>query len=118
MDFPHFLRQAGKQNIDIMLVPAYDWKEITPLHAEMASFVAIANGFSLIRPNGKGLSAVFDFRGNEIASLNTFSTNEKILLAEVPVKSPTTIYFLIGNVIVLLSFLFLIFALVLRILKK
>lgn len=118
MEFPKYIRQAGKQSIDIMLVPAYDWETITPLHAQMASFEAIQNGFSLVRPNGKGLSAVFDNYGNIIAKLTTYESNSKILIADLPVKSVVTVYSKTGNVFVLLCLLFMLLVISLRLAKK
>lgn len=32
MDFPAFIRQAARAGVDIMLVPAFDWKPIKPFH--------------------------------------------------------------------------------------
>ena len=107
MEFPRFIRQAGKQHVDIMLVPSFDWRGITPLHAEMASFEAIQNGFSLLRPNGQGLSAAFDYQGRVIAQMNTLQTDSKIMFADLPVKSASTIYPIISDLLVFLSVLYL-----------
>jgi apolipoprotein N-acyltransferase len=35
-DYAGFIRQAGKNKVDIMFIPANDWKEIDPLHTHMA----------------------------------------------------------------------------------
>ncbi|GET34334.1 apolipoprotein N-acyltransferase [Prolixibacter bellariivorans] len=111
MEFPRFIRQAGKQNVDIMLVPSFDWPGITPLHAEMASFEAIQNGFSLLRPNGQGLSAAFDYQGRVLAQMNTLTTDSKIMYADLPIKSATTISPVVGDLLVFLSVLYLFFIL-------
>ena len=29
--YPNFVRQAGKANVDSMLIPVHDWEAITPL---------------------------------------------------------------------------------------
>ncbi len=97
MDFPGLVRQAGKQGTDIMLVPADDWEEITPWHTKMASFRAVENGFSMVRSTREGLSAAFDSRGRTLASLNSFESDQTILIADVPSKGTFTIYPIIGD---------------------
>ena len=118
MDFPDLLRQAGKNHIDIMLVPAFDWKEITPFHAYMASFETIQNGFSLLRPNGTGLSAAYDNHGKLVAQSDTFTSECKIMYADLPTKSFTTFYSLIGYVFPYLAMIYLILIVTKKIVTK
>jgi len=40
-DMNHQIMQTAKQAVDIMLVPAFDWAEITPIHSQMASTQSI-----------------------------------------------------------------------------
>jgi len=117
-DIPNLTEQAGQKSIDIMLIPAFDWKEISPFHSQMSSFTAIENGFSLIRPNGSGSVAVYDYLGKVIAEMNTFDSDDKLLYAEVLIESTTTVFSKIGNVFVYACLLFLILALGLRFVKN
>ncbi len=109
LDMTHYIKQAGKQSVDILLVPAYDWEGITPLHSQMAAVQAIQFGCNIVRSNGKGLSAAFNYKGKEIASLNNFTSEEKIMYAQLPVKTDPTIYSTIGNVFIACCLLFLFF---------
>ncbi len=118
MEFTEFIRQAGQQNINIMLVPSFDWKEITPLHSHMAAFEAVQNGFALIRPNGKGLSAIYGHKGNKVASMNTMESGLKVLFAELPIVSIQTAYSKAGNILVPISLIFTLFFIFLRIRLK
>jgi apolipoprotein N-acyltransferase len=97
MDFPGLIRQAGKSKVDLMLVPADDWKEINPIHTYMSSLRAIENGFSMVRSTKDGLSAAFDYQGRLVASLDEFKTGKKIMLADLPTKGTQTLYTLIGD---------------------
>jgi len=117
LDLPKYISQAGKNSIDIMLVPAFDWEGITPLHSQMACLAAIQYGFTVIRSNGKGLSAVYDYKGKEVSSVNTFESNEKILMAEIPIKSKSTVYSKTGDILVYLGMAFIFLISVLRILN-
>ena len=103
LDMNNYMKQAGKQAIDILLVPADDWAEITPLHSQMACLEAIQYGFSLVRANGKGLTAIYDYMGNTIASVNTLTSDTKIVYADVPVRSVKTLYSTFGDLIVYLA---------------
>lgn len=97
MDFPTFINQAGKKNVDIMLVPANDWKEITPYHANMSKLRAIENGFSMVRCTGRGLSLAVDYKGNVLSQLDYYKTKENIMISDVPIKGTKTIYATMGD---------------------
>jgi len=96
-DFPNFIRTAGKNQTEIMFLPANDWKAIDPIHTSMAITRAIENGFSLVHPAGQGLSVATDNRGRIISSLDYFRTDEQIMYADVPVQHAFTLYPLIGD---------------------
>ena len=97
MDFPSLGRQAGRAGADLMLVPADDWKAIDPLHTHVAVFQAIGNGFSMIRPTYEGLSVAVDYQGRVLAALDDFTTEEVVMIADVPTEGVTTIYSRIGD---------------------
>jgi apolipoprotein N-acyltransferase len=97
MDFPTFINQAGKKNVDIMLVPANDWKEITPYHPNMAKLRAIENGFSMVRATGQGLSLAVDYNGKVLNQLNYYQTEENIMISDIPIKGVKTIYAKFGD---------------------
>lgn len=98
MDFPSFINKAGKENVDIMLVPANDWKAITPLHANMSKLRAIENGFSLVRCTGNGLSIATDHLGKTLCELDYYKTKEQIMISDIPIKGVKTIYAQIGDI--------------------
>ncbi len=95
--FPNFIRQAGKNEVELMFIPANDWKEVDPIHTRMAITRAIENGFSLVRPAGQGLSAVTDNRGRILSSMDFFTSSEQIMYADVPVNHSNTVYSHIGD---------------------
>jgi apolipoprotein N-acyltransferase len=109
LDMQHYIKQIGEKNIDLLVVPAYDWKEITPLHSNMASIQAVQFGCSIVRANGNGESAIFDFNGIKTASLNSFNSNKKIMYGKIKVGTITSIYSIIGDIF---SFFCIVFILV------
>ena len=98
-DFPGFVRQAGRENVDLMLIPTEDWDAITPSHARMTSFRAIENGFSMIRADYHGLSTAVDYHGNILSQMNDFTTTDRVMLADLPQRGIKTVYSQIGDII-------------------
>jgi apolipoprotein N-acyltransferase len=96
MVFPIFINQL-KSEIDILLVPSFDWKEITPMMTQRGTFRAIEHGYSLIRCTGEGLSIAVDPYGRTLSALTYFNTDEHIMISDVPVNGIKTIYSQIGD---------------------
>jgi apolipoprotein N-acyltransferase len=97
LDFPALIRQAGKKDVDIMLVPGWDWPAINPLHTEMAVIRAVENGFSMVRATEDGLSIAVDYQGRVLAAMDDERTTENVLTADVPARGVGTLYDLIGD---------------------
>jgi apolipoprotein N-acyltransferase len=97
MDFPVHLQQAGRQGVDIMLVPSNDWREIDPWHSHMARFRAIEQGFNMVRHTSNGLSIATDYQGRILASMDHFVTDDRALVAHVPTRGVRTIYARVGD---------------------
>lgn len=91
-DFPDIMRQTGKLKIDILFSPAADWKEITPLHSTNAYFRGIENGMSVIRQTTNGLSFASDYKGRILTQMNYYTSSDKIIRAQIPIKGCFTLY--------------------------
>ena len=118
MNFPGFIRKYGKKDIDLLCVPANDWKEITPYHANISAFRGIENGFSIVRATGNGLSVAFNGNGRLLSKLNYFNSQERIIYAEVPIQRINTLYTYVGDFLPWLSILAVIIITTLSLTKK
>ncbi|MCX2718451.1 nitrilase-related carbon-nitrogen hydrolase [Lentiprolixibacter aurantiacus] len=98
-DFPGFLRQTNQIGTDILLVPSGDWKAIDPYHAYMSSLRGIENGVSVVRPVSRATSIATDPYGNLLGSTDFYSSEEKTLMVNVPMKGINTIYNRIGDLL-------------------
>src|SRR6266516_2510287 len=96
-DFPDTIRQAGQAGADIMLVPGNDWQAIDPMHPQMATFRAIENGFSEVRQASNGLAMTVDYEGHVLAASDYFTTDQQVMVADVPMQGVRTIYATIGD---------------------
>ena len=98
-DFPGTMRQAGRAGADIVIGPSNDWRAIDPGHADAATFRAVENGYSLLRPASNGLSLAVDYRGRVLGAADYFTASDRqILTAKLPIHGVQTIYSRIGDV--------------------
>jgi apolipoprotein N-acyltransferase len=97
MDFPALVRQAGRGGVDLMLVPAHDWRELGDLHADLAAFRAVENGFSLLRPDNEAVSVAVDGLGRPIATMDYFANADAVIVADIPTRRAWTLYRYIGD---------------------
>ena len=106
MDFLSLINQTSNMNIDIMLVPGNDWKDISPYHTYAASFRAVEQGFNLVRSVSQGFSASFNYKGQTLSSQDFFNTDDVILYSDVPTKGQKTIYSQLGDYFAWLCIIF------------
>jgi apolipoprotein N-acyltransferase len=95
--FPALIRQAGQKGTDLFFAPANDVPQFAASALDMAAYRAVENGFTLLRPTGKGISAVIDPLGRVLARQDAFTNPGGILLAGVPARGVTTVYSRIGD---------------------
>lgn len=106
MDFPHFIWQAARQDVDIMLVPAFDWEPIKSFHTQVSLFRGIENGFSVIRQVNKGTSIAINYLGQVIAYQDFFTTPNRTIVADIPIKGVETVYGILGDWFAYLTIIF------------
>ncbi|TGL53141.1 acyltransferase [Leptospira kemamanensis] len=97
----------AKEGSGLVLIPASDWKGITPFHTEMAVLRGIENGSSIVRSVRDGLSGIYDAYGRARGTLDSFENNDGVLVSSVPMIKLDTIYSRYGNWLVGIGFLYL-----------
>jgi apolipoprotein N-acyltransferase len=108
-DFPSIIKQVGKEETDILFIPASDWFEVSPLHSVPAVFRGIENGCSMVRQTQDGLSIITDPRGKTITEMDHFNTSTWTMTGNVPTKKIWSLYPIIGDLFGWLSFIGLLF---------
>ena len=58
----------------------------------MAAYRAIENGVSLVRPARWGISSAVDPYGRTLATMDEFSAEQRVMVAQVPVRGVRTLY--------------------------
>lgn len=92
LDFADFVTQAGRKEVELMLVPSADWAVIADLHAKMGVMRAVENGFWLLRPAHDGLSAIASPEGHMIDSEYDAELEDRVFAGEIPVARTDTYY--------------------------
>jgi apolipoprotein N-acyltransferase len=110
-DMDHHELPLEASEADIIFAVSNDWPAMDPLHTQMASVTGIANGYSVIRPTGRGLSVASDYRGVIASQVDVypfdmdgnmvpdeeFQNEGTIMIANVPVHGVTTVYSILGD---------------------
>ena len=96
-DFPDFIRQAGQEDADLLIVPVNDWRSIKSIHLQMHVFRAIENGVPLVRAAASGLSAAVDPWGRVLAVSDFFSAGDRTMIAQVSMGRIPTLYARTGD---------------------
>jgi apolipoprotein N-acyltransferase len=100
LEFPAYVREAGRKKVDIVLSPSFDFpKGITPSNTYNQMLRAVENGFSLVRAVSNGLSIAVDYHGRVLSAMNYFTASNAIMYADVPRKGIRTAYSTIGDVL-------------------
>jgi len=99
MFFSDLIRQAGKQQVDILLVPADEpMPELDPFDTESAMFCGIENGCSVLRSTLEGLTMGVDYQGNVLSRMSFWTTTEnRTTITHVPTRGVRTLYALAGD---------------------
>lgn len=111
-DFPSIVKQVGKLDTDILLVPASDWEQIDPAHAIVTVFRGIENGCSVIRQTRNGLSIMTDPRGKILSQMDHFKNTSWVTVGQVPNKKWFALYPIIGDLFGWLSLLGLLYIII------
>lgn len=97
LDFPDYIRQIGRANVDNLVVPTGDWQSVGLTHSHMAEFRAIENGVSKVRPARGGIFSAVDPYGCRLARMDENATEQRVMVAMVPFRGARTIYIFIGD---------------------
>jgi apolipoprotein N-acyltransferase len=97
MEFPHYMRQAGRAGVDIMLSPS--WMAEKDLVVHSVYMRTIESGFSVVRPTYHGITFAADYNGDILDQMDSDETDDGILYADIPTQGVNTLYTHIGDVL-------------------
>ena len=91
-DFPDFIRQAGHNDADLLILPVNDWQSIKDIHFQMHVFRAIENGVPIVRAAASGLSVAIDPWGRVLSMSDFYAAGDRTMTAQLPVGRIPTLY--------------------------
>ena len=97
LDFPSLLRQAGRQDINLLVAPSNDWATIADRHAHMARIRAIENGTALLRPTSNGHTLATGPLGRTHARMDHTASGSRLQITHLPVRSAFALYPVLGD---------------------
>ena len=97
MEFPHYMRQAGKANVDIILSSAWEAEQGLVIHSSYMR--TLEYGFSLVRPSQHGITVAVDYNGNILNQMDFADPGDGIMYADIPTQGVNTLYTQIGDVL-------------------
>jgi apolipoprotein N-acyltransferase len=97
MDFTRPALRYGRDDVGLMLVPAWDFNIDRFWHGHIAVMRAVEDGFSLVRTARGGYLTVTNNRGRVLAEVRSDSAPFAQLLTRVPTGHNTTLFLLLGD---------------------
>jgi apolipoprotein N-acyltransferase len=97
LDFPAHLRKYGRNNTEIVCVPAWDFVQDDWLHSRMAILRGVENGFSEVRTARQGSLTISDCFGRVNSEASSVQKKDVTLLGEVTLLKKNTIYSRFGD---------------------
>jgi apolipoprotein N-acyltransferase len=95
MDYPELARRYAKQEVGLVLVPAWDQgiDVDAAWHGHLSLMRAVEDGFTMVRDAKVGLLTASDDRGRILAEESTHPDGSLVtMLAAVPVRHDSTLY--------------------------
>ncbi len=97
LDFPQTIRTYGESEVDLMLVPAWDFYEDDWFHSRMAVLRGVENGFTVVRSARRGFLTVSDGQGRILEEERSQKSGMVVLLTEVNGDHTQTVYSRYGD---------------------
>ncbi len=96
--FMDMIRQVGKNQVDLLIVPSSDWKYMSQIATKTAIVRAVENGCSLSRQTNMGISITSDNKGKVLSTNNYFLSKDRSMVAFIPINHRLTLYPHVANI--------------------
>ena len=85
-----------------MAVPTNDWRQVRHYHLENSRFRAVDGRYAVVRAATNGWSAIITARGEVLVRVDHFERGPAVLVVDLPLYPPGSIYARTGDWIVVL----------------
>ena len=92
INFLYFMNTLSRDHIDLLLMPSWDWPEITEFHTNDAKFRAIEGGFNLIKNTCNGILLASDYKGRTLSYFIGKDYEDYFIVSTFDKKGTITLY--------------------------
>ena len=92
INFPYFINKLGREHLDILLIPSWDWDAITEFHSVELRYRAIENGFNTIKNTANGNTISIDYKGRILSYFISKDCEDYFLVNTINRKGVKTLY--------------------------
>ena len=97
MDFPDMIRDYGRDGVELLLVPAWDFVLDARMHSRMALVRGVENGFAIARAAAAGRLTASDRYGRVIAEATTSREKPVTVVADLGLRGGGTLFVRVGD---------------------
>ena len=97
VNYPIFINSLSKMNLDILIVPSWDYSSVAEFQSQEARYKAIEGGFNLIKNTADGVVIASDYKGRILSYFFGFENQDYFIVSEVYKHGVVTLYSYIGQ---------------------
>jgi apolipoprotein N-acyltransferase len=97
INYPIFINSLSKKNIDILIVPSWDYPGVAEFQSKEARFKAIEGGFNLVKNTANGVVIASDYKGRILSYYSGEKCEDYFIVSELYKHGVKTLYSYIGK---------------------
>jgi apolipoprotein N-acyltransferase len=113
-NFTDLARGLGRRGVHVVALPTNDWLQVKDYHLSNSLLRPIENRYAIVRGATNGTSAIVSPRGEVIVQKDHFKEGAGVIVADVQLRRPGTLYSRLGDWVAAAAALALVLGLVFR----
>ena len=97
INYPIFINSLSRKNLDILIVPSWDYPGVAEFQSKEARYKAIEGGFNLIKNTANGVVIASDYKGRILNYFSGKNCQDYFIVSELYKHGIVTLYSYIGQ---------------------
>ena len=97
INYPMFINSLSRKNLDILIVPSWDYPGVAEFQSKEARYKAIEGGFNLIKNTANGVVIASDYKGRILNYFSGKDCEDYFIVSELYKHGVKTLYSYIGQ---------------------
>ena len=98
INYPMFINSLSRKNLDLLIVPSWDYPGVAEFQSKEARYKAIEGGFNLIKNTANGVVIASDYKGRILTYFYDENCKDYFIVSEIYKNGIKTLYSYIGNI--------------------